>query len=92
MFLEKNVVLELLDLNTFEIKNYIIHASKKIKFKNMLIIMDKTTYSSPEIFSKLISTQNNVDILGKSFGKDCIYEETFKDSKNIILEKKYLIL
>ena len=49
--------------------------------------MDKTTYSSPEIFSKLISTQNNVDILGKSFGKDCIYEETFKDSKNIILEK-----
>lgn len=92
MFLKKNVIFELFDLNTFNKKKLVIRANKKIKFKNMLVIVDKTTYSSPEIFSKLIATQDNVYILGESFGKDCIYEETFKDSKKIILKKRYLIL
>lgn len=92
IFLEKDVKLELLNLTTMDIENYILQANNKIRYESLIIIIDRTTYSSSEIFYKLLSKQRNVAIWGQSFGKDCIYEKTFQDETRFVLEKKYLVL
>lgn len=91
-FLHDDTNLQLLNLNTVEVENYTIKAKKRIGYEKMIIIIDRRTYSSSEIFYKLLSKQHDVEVLGESFGKDCIYKQVYKDNSKIILEKKYLVL
>lgn len=92
LFLHDEANLQLLNLDTFEVENYTIRATKRIEYKKMIIIIDRRTYSSSEIFYKLLSKQHDVEVLGESFGKDCIYKQVYKDDSKIILKKKYLVL
>lgn len=91
IFLKRPYELELFDVEVKEIIRIKIIDNLKIKGK-LVILTDNTTYSSAEIFVKILKQGEGVKVIGESFGKNVIYKEVYRDEKSFILQKKFLLL
>ncbi|MFV0503205.1 MAG: S41 family peptidase [Lachnospirales bacterium] len=73
LFIPDDTCIQVLNLDSLNIEHMKVVSNKKIFYKELIIIRDRITYSSPEIFCKFFEKQKNVKIIGEYFGKNCIY-------------------